>query len=100
MRPLLDSVVKWWPIITGFIVIIIAGAETRFQVAELVKDKQADIKQWELIRKNLEFNQQQQTMILEMQRHMTPQAIQRWGEVQADVRRHEREINELQRHQH
>lgn len=93
----LDRVVRYWPLLLIVFAMVAAGVETRLQVRALMQDRQQDSRQWEIIRTNLERGQAHDTRIREIERHMTPEAIQKWGAVQAQVARHEREITAIER---
>jgi len=82
----LRALLRWWPIVLAVLLVVAAGAETRYQVAQLVADRSVNIAQWRLLREQTQILANHQIQIENMQRHMTPQAIQAWGKVQSIVK--------------
>ena len=96
----LRALLKWWPMVLAVLFVVAAGAETRYQVAQLVADKSVNIAQWRLLREQTQILTNHETQIRSMQRHMTPQAIQRWGQIQATVDEDHRRLNNHLQHPH
>lgn len=89
------SLLRWWPILIVIAAGLIAWGETRYQVQHLVNDKQADRKQWELIRENREALTDHAGRLRAIEKHVTPEAIQEWGALKQQFRE---DHVELQRH--
>lgn len=89
-----SRLLRFWPVILAGGLILIAGVETRIQVSRLVSDRQVDIKQWELIRKQGHKIVDHERRLQDIEQHMTPQAIQRWGQIQATVDEDHRRLEE------
>jgi hypothetical protein len=96
MPPFLTFLKTWWVLIVAFAMVIGAGVRAQIQIEELYRDRQQDSRQWEIIRANLEASQNHDARLRAVERHVTPAAIQKWGEVQSLVAAHERKIEALQ----
>lgn len=93
MPPFLAFLKTWWVLIVAFAMMIGAGVRVQIQVEELYRDRQQDGRQWEIIRANLEASQNHDARLRAVERHMTPEAIQKWGEVKSTVGRTERRLD-------
>jgi hypothetical protein len=92
-HPLILTWLKdYWHIGAGLLFIILAVGETRWQVGELIKNEAAEARQWQLIRENIVKIESHEIEIEGMKLHMTPEAIQRWGQIQATVAEDHRDL--------
>jgi hypothetical protein len=101
--PFLELLKKWWVLVAAFVALILAGGEMRYEVRQIKKDQNqfkeladADKLMREILGAHASSIVAQRTKIEEMQTHMSPSAIQKWGQVQADVTRHERKLEDLE----
>jgi hypothetical protein len=94
-----QKILRFWPIIVVGLMVLIAGAETRYQVAQLVADRRVDIEQWKLLRSQGHKIVDHERRLQGAEQHMTPAAIQAWGAVQQTVREdHQALMDHLRRH--
>jgi len=98
MNEWLNDVVTYWPIMTGVAVLIGLAVETRIQVRGLIQDKS----EMKALRKQISDQDKEITGLrswkTEVDKMITPEAMQRWGQVQDAVDRHGRAIERLQGH--
>ena len=94
MTDIWSKVLRFWPVILAAILVLMAGVETRYQVQQLMSKATVDASQWEFIRQNMVRIGAHQVEIEGMQVHMTPGAIQRWGQIQATVDEDHRLLSE------
>ena len=88
------AIVSWlkdyWHVGAGLIFLVLALGETRWQVAELIRDRDVDARQTANIRNNIVEIAEHDIEIQQMQLHMGPTAIQEYGALKSTVRRLER----------
>lgn len=96
----LRSLLRWSPIIGAFLVVFADAVWLQFQVMatedkvkEILLDKQVDVAQWKLLRKQTQILTNHQAQIESMQQHMTPEAIQAWGRIQNTVQEDHLSLN-------
>ena len=95
----LRSILKWWPMVLAVLFVVAAGAETRYQVAQLVADRSVNIAQWRLIRNQGHAIVDHERRLQSTEQHITPQSIQKWGEIQNIVEEDHDLLNDhLRRH--
>lgn len=80
----------YWHVGAGLALLILALGETRWQVAELIRDKDVDARQTANIRNNIVEIATHEIEIEGMKLHMGPGAIQEYGALKSTVRRLER----------
>jgi hypothetical protein len=89
----------YWHIGIGVGLLILALGETRWQVRELIRDREVDARQTLNIRNNIVNIAQHEIEIEGMQLHMGPRAIQEYGALKSTVAfDHQRLENHLDRH--
>ncbi|MHA2163195.1 MAG: hypothetical protein ACXABF_12305 [Candidatus Thorarchaeota archaeon] len=90
-----QQVMKYWPAILIIVALIAAGAEVRLRVnqhgetlkiiVKKLESREIDKQQWVAIRGLIEDSVAQAGKIKELEKHVTPEAIQKWGEVKNTV---------------
>lgn len=90
-----DKIMKFWPVILIGLAALLAGVETRYQVQQLITDRRVDIEQWKLLRSQGHTIVDHERRLQEAERHITPEAVQQWGQFKATVIEDHRR---LQRH--
>lgn len=86
----LDVLRDYWKVAAGLIILILALGETRWQVQELIRDREVDKRQTANIRANIVNIATQEIEIEGIKLHMGPGAIQEYGALKSTVRRLER----------
>jgi len=99
-----QSIVRYWPILAALFLIISAGIETRLTVRsqtntlaeiKIQLEAQATNKaQWQKIGANSNAVSNHESRIEQIERHVTPQAIQKWGEIQSTVEEDHRDLKD------
>ncbi len=88
----------YWHVGLGVGLLILALGETRWQVRELIRDRDVDEAQNTFIRKNIVNIAEHEIEILGMKLHMGPGAIQEYGALKSTVasnyRRLERHLDQ------
>lgn len=91
-KSLLKFLKDYWPIILGIVAVILAWGETRWQVRDILKDiveiksnRQGEIEQWRRINANEDHANEVDGRLKEVEKYVTPESIQRWGEIQRVV---------------
>jgi len=86
------KILRFWPVALGFVALIAAGVKVQFQVegiqqdiAEIRKNRESEVNQWRRINGNGQELVEHRGRLKEIEKHMTPAAIQKWGQVQATV---------------
>lgn len=94
MTDIWTRVLRFWPIILVALMVLIAGAETRYQVAQLVADRRVDIEQWKLLRSQGHKIVDHERRLQDAEQHITPESIQAWGAVRQTVAEDHRLLSE------
>lgn len=80
-----SAILRYWPLIVGFLLVFAAGVETRYQVQQLINSRAVDVAQWKLIRKQGETIVEQDGRLHNVEKHVTTDSIQAWGAFQRIV---------------
>jgi hypothetical protein len=90
-----EHVMRYWPAIVLLVAVIAAAAITNYRVDQNAKvldilskkleSKETDKAQWQIIRSLVEDTKEINTRLEAAEEHITPAAIQKWGEIQATV---------------
>lgn len=99
VQSFVEGLLKYWVIISALILILLAGAETRWQVQQLINHEDTDAKQWVILRSQTALLENQNQRISEIEKHVTPEAIQEWGRIKGMVDEdHQRLQHHLENH--
>lgn len=89
------QIMRYWPAILILVALVAAGAEVRLRVQQHDKlidlltkkfeSRETDKAQWLIIRSLVEDSKELETRLKEVEKHITPGSIQRWGEIQWKV---------------
>ncbi len=74
-----SSLLRFWPLIAGFLLVFAAGVETRYQVQQLINSRTVDVAQWRLIRTQGEDIVEMDGRLKGVEKHVTVDAVQEWG---------------------
>lgn len=90
-----SNIMRYWPALLAFVFLITVGAEARLQIRahdktievleRKLESKETDVAQWKLIRSLVEDTKEFDTRLKEAEKHITPAAVQKWGEIQWKV---------------
>ena len=111
-----------WPVLSGLAIVIALAGETRWQVQSLILDKDKYTRQWQVIAKHgndiadaqsrlriVEINSSKysdilnehiraivdlQSRLTDIERHVTPQAVQEWGAIKEQFRQDHEDLKE------
>lgn len=102
--------VKYWPLALALFAIIVAGVEARVQIARTAEDlakvarqleaDAANVNQWRKITSNGDALVNHEARLQAVERHVTPEAIQRWGWAQEAIRANTLNLAEHRRREH
>lgn len=87
----------YWPIITALALLFIGVGETRYRISQLENHDAINESQWTTIRATATTVTLLADKHIDIDRVITPESMQKWGEVKKAVERHERDIYDIQK---
>lgn len=98
-----DKLFKFWPLIVlgipalGGAVWYVLGLERqvddlRNEIRSMQTNRQAESRQWQLINENSKVVIRHEERLVEIEKHITVEAVQRWGQIQRMVEEDHRDL--------